>query len=149
MKALSINQPWAWLIARGFKDIENRDWPTSYRGDFYIHAGKNVDRDFDYKRWERLIGETIPLMPFTGGIIGQARIIDCVRESASPWFMGKHGFILSHQEMYHEPRPCKGALSFFEPDFNSRYKEPVQRKPPIALIEPPDLFRTDIKGTFK
>lgn len=26
MKALSIRQPWAWLIANGHKDIENRTW---------------------------------------------------------------------------------------------------------------------------
>ncbi len=24
--ALSIKQPWAWLVCKGFKDIENRDW---------------------------------------------------------------------------------------------------------------------------
>lgn len=31
--AISIRQPWAWLIANGFKDIENRDWATKFRGD--------------------------------------------------------------------------------------------------------------------
>lgn len=38
MKALSIKQPWASLIAQGIKDIENRTWKTSYRGRIYIHA---------------------------------------------------------------------------------------------------------------
>jgi hypothetical protein len=38
VKALSIRQPWAWLIANGHKDIENRSWNTNYRGAFLIHA---------------------------------------------------------------------------------------------------------------
>ena len=32
MKALSIQQPWAWLIAHGKKDVENRTWATAFRG---------------------------------------------------------------------------------------------------------------------
>ncbi len=41
--ALSIRQPWAWLIINGYKDIENRSWPTNYRGTFFIHASKTFD----------------------------------------------------------------------------------------------------------
>ena len=37
-KALSIQQPWAWLIVNDHKDIENRDWRTHYRGPVLIHA---------------------------------------------------------------------------------------------------------------
>jgi hypothetical protein len=43
--ALSIRQPWAWLILHAGKDIENRDWPTKYRGPFLIHASKGMTRD--------------------------------------------------------------------------------------------------------
>lgn len=32
MKALSIRQPWAWLIIHGGKDVENRTWHTKHRG---------------------------------------------------------------------------------------------------------------------
>ncbi len=41
MKALTICQPYAELIARGDKPIENRTWPTRYRGPLAIHAGKS------------------------------------------------------------------------------------------------------------
>lgn len=41
MKALTICQPYAELIARGEKRVENREWPTRYRGPLYIHAGKS------------------------------------------------------------------------------------------------------------
>jgi len=57
MKALSIKQPWAWLICRGFKDIENRKWRIGrkpapfYNADYhlqlpariYVHASKLFD----------------------------------------------------------------------------------------------------------
>ncbi len=47
MKALSIQQPWAWLILHGGKDIENRSWklPKAMVGQrIYIHAGKRFDK---------------------------------------------------------------------------------------------------------
>lgn len=42
MKALSIRQPWASMIASGRKTIEVRSWSTSYRGDLLICAGKKI-----------------------------------------------------------------------------------------------------------
>lgn len=41
MKALTIIQPWATLIASGHKMNETRSWKTNYRGEVLIHAGKN------------------------------------------------------------------------------------------------------------
>jgi len=43
MKALTICQPWAWAIVHGPKRVENRRWPTRYRGPLLIHAGKSHD----------------------------------------------------------------------------------------------------------
>lgn len=48
---LSVMQPWAWLIVRGYpgprgrryKDVENRRYRTSYRGPLYIHASQTYD----------------------------------------------------------------------------------------------------------
>jgi hypothetical protein len=48
MKALTISQPYASLIASGEKWIENRKWETFYRGELAIHAGKGtqyLDKD--------------------------------------------------------------------------------------------------------
>lgn len=39
MKALTLHQPWASLVALGVKRIETRSWSTSYRGALAIHAG--------------------------------------------------------------------------------------------------------------
>ncbi len=40
IKALSLWQPWASLIAWGAKEYETRSWPTDYRGKLAIHAAK-------------------------------------------------------------------------------------------------------------
>jgi len=40
VRALTVRQPWASLIACGAKTIETRSWKTSYRGSLLIHAGK-------------------------------------------------------------------------------------------------------------
>lgn len=50
MKALSIRQPWASLIASGRKTIELRSWRTNYRGRLLILAGASPwrgDHGFD------------------------------------------------------------------------------------------------------
>ena len=44
MKAITIKQPFASLIAAGLKEYEFRTWKTKYRGEILIHAGKGVDK---------------------------------------------------------------------------------------------------------
>lgn len=45
MKVITIKQPWASLIANGYKIYEFRTWNTKYRGEILIHAGKGIDKD--------------------------------------------------------------------------------------------------------
>src|SRR3982751_1322426 len=45
MKALTLTQPWATLVAIGAKRIETRSWSTTYRGEVAIHAAKGFPRD--------------------------------------------------------------------------------------------------------
>lgn len=134
MKALSINQPWAWLIVNGHKGVENRDWNTRYRGEFLVHAGKKID----YDAYDFLEGMDIDIPPLdqmpTGGIVGKARLINTVHikdkrlvtDKDKPWFFGAYGFMLDGQEPC-ELKPCKGALGFFDPDYNSKYVEKARR----------------------
>ena len=53
MKVLTIKQPWATLIAEGYKQYEFRTWNTKYRGDILIHAGLSCDKEA-LKRFEHL-----------------------------------------------------------------------------------------------
>lgn len=43
MKAITLTQPWATLVAVGAKRYETRSWPTSYRGPLAIHAAKGLN----------------------------------------------------------------------------------------------------------
>lgn len=128
MKALSIQQPYAWLIVNGYKNIENRDWTTNYRGFVLIHASKQVDSHFfanDGKTVflpyaEQVCGESIaPIMPINledyerGGIIGYATLKEVVTESASPWFHGKYGFMLTQRHTV-DFIPLRGQLGLFD-----------------------------------
>ena len=123
--ALSIRQPWAWAIIHAGKDIENREWPTRFRGPVCIHASKGMTRD-EYNCFIRTIhtvsltrpfptGTMVPAMPDLerGGIIGVAEIVDCVQSSDSPWFFGRYGFVLRNARAV-PFMPVKGALGFFD-----------------------------------
>ncbi len=124
MKALSIQQPWAWLILNGHKDVENRSWSTRFRGEFAIHAGKTFDVEgFEYVQSHLPDIELPKTNEFEmGGIVGTACLTRCVSDSDEPdeeedpfdseWFFGDFGFVLE------EARPCKfislkGSLGFF------------------------------------
>lgn len=45
MKVITLKQPWASLVANGYKKYEFRSWKLNYRGDILIHAGKTIDKN--------------------------------------------------------------------------------------------------------
>lgn len=106
IKALSIKQPYPHHIFHDGKDVENRDWPTKGRGWFIVHAGVSKSE------LDMLIAKEAA-MP-RGGIVGMARIVDCVEQMDSTWFFGRYGFVL--RDAFAVPLiPCKGQLGFFMP----------------------------------
>jgi len=122
--ALSLRQPWAELILQGRKDIETRTWDTGFRGEFLIHASKQVDIE---------ACQHFGLDPHSlviGSIVGKAKLVsskeyktlqqyldDGSRHAAE--FLGfskpRYGFILAEIQRV-APMSCKGALGFFEVD---------------------------------
>jgi ASCH domain len=82
-KAISIRQPWAWAIVEGWKDVENRTWPTAYRGPLLIHAGLRED-NLGWLALDRM-GVEFPEEVEGGGIIGVVDLVDCARDYDSPW----------------------------------------------------------------
>lgn len=72
MKVLTIKQPWASLIANGYKKYEFRSWQTKYRGPLLIHAGKGVDKEalLEYK----LLNLDYP----TSKVIALVELVDCI-----------------------------------------------------------------------
>jgi hypothetical protein len=120
MKALSIRQPWAWLIVNGYKDIENRDWYIWQRGQILVHASKNCTR-YEYIT---AVEFSQPLLPTgviiptlqdlpRGGICGSVEIFSVVSRSDSPWFHGKFGALLRNPALV-DFCPMRGRLGIFD-----------------------------------
>jgi hypothetical protein len=120
MKALSIRQPWAWLIVNGHKPIENRSWATRYRGPLLIHAAKGMTRAEYHDAGELCFRLGVPLPAFDelerGGVVGQVTVTGCVDASSSSWFFGKYGFEMANAKPL-PFMPCKGQLGFFDTDY--------------------------------
>ena len=118
MKAITISEPWASMIAHGFKTMETRSWPTKYRGRIAIHAGKGkMPSENIPEMIEMLDGDTHP-----GCIVAYADIIDCieitddiieqVKENHAEYISGfyspgRYAFILDNVEQI-EPIQMKG-----------------------------------------
>lgn len=121
MKALTIKQPWASLIASGIKDIENRSWKTNYRGRIYIHASS--PKKFNVQMTDDQTKLAIPViktalegdMPF-GAIIGEVDIIFCVMNHPSIWAEKDcYNWVLANAVLYDQPiLNIKGKLSLWE-----------------------------------
>lgn len=99
-RAVSIKQPWTYLVGAGIKPIENRTWPTKYRGPVLLHAGaqydtrhRNMSQLFTPEQWENmrvvggkeLLNKMISSSFDKSAIIGIANIVDCVINHPSVW----------------------------------------------------------------
>lgn len=134
LRALTIQQPWAWAIAAGEKTVENRRWQTHYRGPIVIHAGVGVGtrrhHDETVSRVAELSGYTVEtvrrLSELRGHIIAVARLDDVCGESLyrgrmSPllcdcglWAMSQdRHFKLTNVRRLTTPIPAKGALNLW------------------------------------
>ena len=104
MKALTISQPFAQMIADGTKWIENRVWPTSYRGPIAIHAGAGTQ----YLSKEQLAEYPI------GMVIAVADIVACQKMTAIEacgWGLSAQALIpgtqITFEQAYQHPH-CEG-----------------------------------------
>ncbi len=110
MKAISIQQPWAWAIIHAGKDIENRSWSTSYRGDIVVHATRMQEA------WKLPPGVRVPEPHelVLRSVIGIVEIADVVSQSGSRWFTGPVGFVLRNPRPLRQPIPCPGNQRIWE-----------------------------------
>lgn len=81
MKAITVWQPWATLLATGQKHNETRSWKTSYRGEILIHAAKTDHSGIllhipmeELKHFQD--AGVVNKLP-TGAIIGKVNLVDC------------------------------------------------------------------------
>ena len=128
MKVLTIKQPFATLIAEGYKEYEFRTWKTKYRGEFLIHAGIGVDK----KAMEKY--KHLNLEYPSGCIIAKVTLTDCIEinEEARKMLKEKNNIVYDHIINHTDwkgygfkmenikkinPIPIKGKLSFWDYDY--------------------------------
>ncbi len=156
MKALSLYQPWAWLITTPdpkrprfpIKDVENRLWrlPVLFTVPqrIYIHASATwVDIPAQIHQRLEQRGIYIPdkkELP-QGAIVGEVSITASSRDSKSEWAdTGRWAFELEYPTAYETPIPCKGQQRFWEPP--SDIMEPTIHKEQFDCCECGD-YRQD------
>jgi hypothetical protein len=136
MKALSIRQPWAWLVVNGWKNIENRERRFKHRGPLLIHASAwMTPEDYEACRifvdgiCDDLAMPDIPDLP-RGGIVGEVVVLDCVEWHSSAWFTGPYGLVLD--EAVSCPMiPWRGMPGLFE----------------VPIDELPKVYATEGRGS--
>jgi hypothetical protein len=138
VKALTVRQPWATLIASGAKRIETRGWAPGYRGRLAIHAAKGfpgsakavcLDEPFFSALTVERGAQQALALPF-GAIIATADLVEVLRigPSSSGWRPpggererafgdyrdGRYAWLLVDVEPLAVPVPAKGALGLWE-----------------------------------
>lgn len=130
MKALTLWQPWASLIAWGEKQYETRSWPTSYRGPLAIHAGLNDDTQ-EFLRlnvFYRVAFALADVDPGTrlpaGAVLCLVNLVDCVptagqritqqEQNFGDWSTGRFAWKLELVEVFTPPIPAKGKQGLWE-----------------------------------
>jgi hypothetical protein len=132
MNALTICQPYAELIMRGKKRVENRTWPVGYRGAMLIHAGKFA-RMAGVGSLRQRRRDEIPLteMDF-GKIVGMVQLRGCLHKNlhspirdpvvleAWPWLAthehaeGRYCWILEDAFRFSQPVAYRGQQGLFD-----------------------------------
>lgn len=102
IKALSVKQPSANMIASGQKTIETRTWPTDYRGDLLIVSSRKP-----------------PIAP-AGCAVAIATVVDCRRMTRADEraarcaiYPGAYAWVLGNVRPL-KPFPVRGQLGIFE-----------------------------------
>jgi hypothetical protein len=132
MKALTICQPYAELILRGEKRVENRRWPTAYRGALLIHAGKSrnwLELD-DTGTFDEAYNIPLAAMQF-GAIVGIVQVRGCIYKpryrftdplilEAWSWLQnhehaeGPYCWILEDVRRFKNPIPYRGQQGLYD-----------------------------------
>jgi hypothetical protein len=127
MKALTLTQPWASLVALGHKRIETRSWQP-FRSSFSwiaIHAAKGYPLSArEFALTEHLVGRLPKRIPLSA-IVAVARLTKCdrtenVEQTVSAlerhlgdFSRGRWAWFLEDVRSLPEPIPCRGALGLW------------------------------------
>ena len=106
MKALSIKQPWANMIALGEKTIETRAWSTDFRGPILIVSSKTPQ--IDPAGYALAVGKLTDCRPMTK---------NDENEACCKLYPGAYAWILTNIRRI-KPFPVKGKLGIYDVDYD-------------------------------
>jgi hypothetical protein len=125
MKALTIRQPYAALIAIGEKKYETRSWSTSYRGSMAIHSSKKQLGKLSMAFWPIFYpaGFTHEDLVF-GCIIATCNLVDCIKVEDLPrlpnkemmlgdFTLGRFAWKIEDVHLLEKPIPIKGNFGLW------------------------------------
>ena len=110
IRMLTVRQPWAEMIARGEKLIENRTRPTNYRGLIAIHASKSqAECNFDViRRYPNMaFGAIIAVAELTSSVHVDWLPIEILKKDAPD---GPYCWRLKDLKRMESPIPYRGSL---------------------------------------
>lgn len=104
VRAITVRQPWAALIASGRKDVENRTRGTLYRGPLLIHAARQLAP----VAWPPDVPPDAP----RGAFVALGRLDDVHRcdGACSPWAASDRWHYVIADVRPIPPRPASGRL---------------------------------------
>jgi len=121
LKAFSIKQPWASLIIKDIKDIENRTWGSYNDKWFLLHSSKQYDKN-TLKTKQNIVDKlkNIKWKKYpTGVILGIIHVknveSDCDIDKYF-WATGPKCWHIDFVYEFDTPIESKGALSFWSPN---------------------------------
>jgi len=149
--ALSLIEPWATLLAIGAKRNETRDWSTSFRGPFAIHASKKLDKECCREEpFASVLQEHFACWNFLdcfrlGFIIGVAELLDdrpseemrphqTAQELAfGDYYDGRRIFVCDYAQTLLTPIPARGMLNFWRLTHEQRREIATQLRVPFEV----------------
>ena len=140
VKALTLTQPWATLVATGHKQVETRSWRTHYRGPLVIHAAKGFPRYAkQFAKEEYLVGRLPDRIPYAA-VVAIVTLRDCVpaqdivnqisglERRLGDYSFGRWAWILEDVKAFPDPVGCRGALGLWNWDPPGNYTGAVEHE---------------------
>ena len=146
MFALTLQQPWATLVALGINRIETRSWATAYRGHLLIHASRRLGIPNWSKKFQQYILKELGARGYhsfadlpRGAIVGSVNLHGCLSTadvkdhpclSSVEAYLGKfqsgnYAWILKNPRHWSKPIPAHGRTGLWRWTKRWRYQAPA------------------------
>lgn len=139
LRAISIINPFAWLIGIGEKPYEYRSWDTSFRGLCLLHVSGSTEYEAEFSEFLNS-GEITKaeIASMRKSIIGFAEVTGTVwDEEYQQW-----AHRMEKPALFNEVIPCPGALNYWKP-YPNKPEQTTAFQQAWELIQAGDYIKAD------